>query len=128
MATAKTAPTPGPKPDFLVVENHLKCQTGDGEVSLDLRISLEKLELFMNMEDIEPKALPRHILNDIVNAEDKARLEGLTDGVEAYKIIMEFAKAIGGRLGMGLGESVPSIASSESTERPSDTTSDTDSE
>ena len=41
MATTKAKPEPRPKPDFLVDEDHLKCQNGEGEISLDLRVPIE---------------------------------------------------------------------------------------
>ncbi|TFC30113.1 hypothetical protein E3O55_08500 [Cryobacterium sp. MDB1-18-2] len=123
-----TSTTPGPKPAFLLVEKQLKCQTDDGEISIDTRIPLEKLELFMTLEQIPEKEIPRYILDTILSPVEKDKIEGLTDGVEAFTILLEFAKAVGTRLGMSLGESVPSTASSESTNGPSATTSDTASE
>lgn len=120
----KSAREPGPKPDYAVVENHLKCQTDEGEISIDLRIPIDRLELFMDMQDVEATKMPRHILDHILHPEDKAKIEGMRDGVKGYAILMKFAEKIGERMGAGLGESKGSTASSESTEEPSATTSD----
>ncbi|MFC5930933.1 hypothetical protein D6T64_12130 [Cryobacterium melibiosiphilum] len=130
MATVKTAPTPGPKPDYFVVEDHLKCQTGEGEKSIDMRIPLDRIELFMDMGelDLASQKLPRYTLDNILWPEDRDELVKMRDGAKVIEIITEFTKALGKRMGADMGESEPSIASSESIERPSDTTSDTDSE
>ncbi|WP_022886359.1 hypothetical protein [Glaciibacter superstes] len=129
MATAKTA-TPGPKPDFLVVEDHLKCQTNEGEKSLDLRIPLERIELFMNLEELKiPQSkMPRFIIDNILWPEDKATIEGMRDGAKALKILVRYSEVLGERMGAEMGESKGSTVSSESTVEPSATTSDTDSE
>jgi hypothetical protein len=119
---------PGPKPEYLVVEDHLKCQTPEGEVSIDLRIPINKLELFMEMDSIDQKKLPLYIREHILWPEDREQIEGLRDGARAFAILMEFAKRMAERMGVSLGELSPSTASSESTEGPSDTTSDTTSD
>jgi hypothetical protein len=126
----KTTPEPGPKPDYHVVEDHLKCQTSDGEISIDLRIPLEKIELFMDIGDldIDQRHFPRYLIDNILHAEDKAKLEGMRDGAKAIAIVAEFARQVGARMGADMGESSGSTASSESTVEPSATTSDTDSE
>lgn len=125
MTVAKKTPEPGPKPDYLVVEDHLKCQTAEGEISLDLRIPIERLELFMDMESIEEKKIPLYLRESILWPEDRATIEKMRDGAKAFAILMRYATEIGERMGVSLGESSPSTASSESTEGPSDTTSDT---
>lgn len=123
MVAKKTEP--GPKPEYLVVEDHLKCQTPEGEVSIDLRIPINKLELFMEMDSIDQKKLPLYIREHILWPEDREQIENLRDGARAFGILMEFAKRMAERMGVSLGELSPSTASSESTEGPSDTTSDT---
>lgn len=117
---------PGPKPDYLVVEHNLHCQTGEGEIVLDLRLPIAKLELLMDMEnlDIEDKKIPRWLLDNVMSEEDKATLEGMKDGGRAYAILMRYASAAGERLGASLGESQGSTDASESTEQPSQPTSD----
>ena len=128
MTTAKAKPQAGPKPDFLVVEDHLKCQTSEGEKSIDLRIPLERLELFMDMEGIDEKKMPLYLRERILWPEDRKTLEEMRDGAKAFQILMKFAEEVGKRMGASLGESSPSTPSSESTDGPSATTSDTDSE
>jgi hypothetical protein len=120
MATPRT---PGPKPDFLVVENRLKCQTDEGEKSLDLRIPIERLELFMDMEDLEAKAIPKFIRDHVLWPEDKAIILEMRDGAKALQILMKYAEEIGKRMGASMGESEGSTPSSEDTVEPSDTTS-----
>ena len=131
MAPTKTTPEPGIKPEFLVVENRLKCQTeADGEISLNLLVPLERIELFMDMGDleIEQKKLPRYLIDNIMDPADKATLEGMRDGAKAIMLAGKFAEYLGHRMGADMGESKGSTESSESTVEPSATTSDTASE
>lgn len=124
----KTTPEPGPKPDYLVVENNLKCQTSaDGEISLNLLVPLERIELFMDMGDleIEQKKLPRYLIDNIMDPADKAKLESMKDGAGAIMLAQKFAEYLGQRMGADMGESKGSTESSASTVEPSDTTSDT---
>jgi hypothetical protein len=123
MSTAKRTPEPGPKPKFQLVEHSLKCQTGDGEISLDTRISFERLELFMDMEGVEETKLPRFLLNEILSVEDRDTILALSDGVETFACLMEYAKSIGVRLKASMGESSGSSDSDETTEEPSGSTS-----
>lgn len=127
-APKRTTPEPGPKPDFLIVEDHLKCQTAEGEISIDLRIPLTRLELFMDMEGIDEKKMPLYLREQILWPEDRKKLEDMRDGAKAFQILMKFAEKVGERMGASVGESSPSTPSSESTGGPSATTSDTDSE
>ena len=127
--TTKTPPEPGPKPDYLVVEDHLKCQTNEGEISIDLRIPLKRLELFMEIDGKVSEAhMPRYLIDNILWPEDADKLDNMRDGAKALVIVMNVAKQLGERMGAEMGESQPSTPSSESTEGPSATTSDTDSE
>ena len=125
MATVKT---PGPKPAFLVVEDHLKCQTNEGEISIDLRIPLARLELFMDLGEADQKSVPRLIIDTILWPEDKATIEGMRDGAKAFGIILKFSEILGERMGADMGESKGSTPKSESIVEPSGTTSATDSE
>lgn len=122
--TTSRKPTAGPKPDYLVVEDHLKVQTAEGEKSFDLRIPLDRLELFMDMDQIEQKKIPRYMIDNILWEEDKATLEQMRDGAKAFQILIQMAKIIGDRMGANMGESSGSHEQSEPTEQPSDSTSD----
>jgi hypothetical protein len=124
----KTAPEPGTKPEYFVIEDHLKCQTNEGEISIDLRIPLKRLELLMDMDEIEQKKIPRHLLDNILNPADKATIEGMRDGAKAFKILIKVTEVLGERMGADLGESTGSTESSANTVEPSATTSDTASE
>jgi hypothetical protein len=121
--SAPTGREPGPKPDFLVVEHTLKAQTEEGELSLDLRLSIEELERFMEAQELEPIKIPRFIIDELLDEPTKRRLLGMKDGARAYAVVMRWAQEVGARLGASLGESAPSAASSTSTEPPSATTS-----
>ncbi|KQT75404.1 hypothetical protein [Microbacterium sp. Leaf436] len=120
----RAKPEPGPKPDFFVVEDHLKCQTPEGEVSLDLRIPIERLELFMNMDEIDEKLLPKYLREEILWPEDRDKIVNMRDGAKAFGMLMRYAEEVGKRMGAGLGESSPSTSSSEDTEGQSASTSD----
>lgn len=122
-----TSKTPGPKPDYLVVEDHLKCQTNEGEVSLDLRIPLARLELFMEIgeQDIPESRVHRYFIDNILWPEDKSALDGMRDGAKALEIVTTFIQLLGERMGADLGESEGSTDSSEGTGEPSATTSGT---
>jgi hypothetical protein len=121
--TAKRTPEPGPKPKFLVVEHTLKCQTGDGEKSIDLRVPFDRIERLMQMDGVEEKLIPRFLLEEILSEEDKATVLSLRDGAETFAILIEFSKAVTGRLNASLGESAGSSDSVQSTEEPSASTS-----
>ena len=118
-----SGPTPGKKPEFLVVEHSLKCQTEEGEISVDLRLPIPKLEQFMTAQDLEPMAIPRFILDKVLPSDMSERLLSMPDGAQAYKIVMRWSQEVGARLGASLGESPSSTDSSESTEQPSEPTS-----
>jgi hypothetical protein len=120
-----TSKTPGPKPKFQVVEHTLKCQTYDGEVSLDLRLPFEKLERMSELESVEPQKIPRMVLDEFLRPEEREVVANLTDGAEVFAILLQYANAVGERLGASLGESKRSSDSSGSTDQPSDSTSET---
>ncbi|OZD48574.1 hypothetical protein CH252_18760 [Rhodococcus sp. 06-1477-1B] len=106
---------PGPKPDFLVVEDHLKCQTAEGEVSLDLRIPIERLEMFMELDELDEKQIPKYLREQILWPEDRDKIVGMRDGAKAFAMLMRFAEEVGNRMGASLGEFSPSTSSSEGT-------------
>ena len=108
--TAKTAvkatAEPGPKPDFQVVEDSLKCQTKlDGEVSVSLVLPFVKVKKMIDIEDVPEAEVIDFILNDIMPEQESKKLLALKDGVDTFRIAMQYTKAIGERLGVSLGES-----------------------
>ena len=123
MSNKTSTQEPGPKPQFQIVEHWLKCQTGEGEKSLDLRVPFARIEKFMEMDGVEETKLPRFLLNEILSEEDKTTVLGLKDGVETFAILMEYSKAIAVRMQASMGESSGSSDSDETTEEPSATTS-----
>lgn len=103
MATTSSK-QPGPKPDFLVVEHNLHCQTDDGELVLDLRVPFDTLEVFSSIDGMEPKTIPRFLLENIVPEDKREQLRKLQDGAKTYAILMKYSEAVGERLGVSLGE------------------------
>jgi hypothetical protein len=134
MTSTPKPKTSGQKPDYAVIGHNLYAQSDEGEIVLDLRIPIKTLETFMTLEDklksdeIADKDMPRWLLDNVCSDEDRATLEGMKDGAKAYAILMRYSAEVGKRLGAGLGESVGSTDSSESTEQPSEPTSDTGTE
>lgn len=116
---------PGPKPDHVVIEHNLHSQTDEGELVLDLRLPVDRLELLMDMEDLDlpDKKIPRWLRENVLSDDDRAKIEGLKDGARGYAILMRYAQEVGLRLGASLGESQGSTDASESTEQPSEPTS-----
>ncbi|MET4094565.1 hypothetical protein [Arthrobacter sp. UYCu712] len=101
---------PGPKPKSIVVENTLKCQTVDGEISLSLLVPYPKLKLLLTLEDdnIEEAEMVDYILENILSEADAATLNGLSDGTETFIFAIEWMTALGERLGSSVGKSGPS--------------------
>lgn len=110
-AAVKTAGQPGPKPDFQVVEETLKCQTRNGEISLSLIVPFDAIEKMIDIEGQDEKKIPSFLMNEVLPEEASKTLRGLEDGAEAFRILTRYAEAIGERLGASLGESVGSSAS-----------------
>lgn len=101
----KTSGQPGPKPDFLVVEDSLKCQTGNGELSLSLVIPFDAIEKMIEIEDQDERKIPSYMMREIIPEQAAKDLRALPDGAEAFRILMTYAEEIGKRLGASLGES-----------------------
>jgi hypothetical protein len=97
-------PTPGPKPEFAIVEHTLKCQTPEGEVSLDLRIPLDSFDKLTQLEDMDEKESLPFIRNEVMPADVSKTITELRDGALAMKLIMKWIEAVGERFGASLGE------------------------
>jgi len=105
-AAVKTTAQPGPKPDFQVVEETLKCQTKlDGEVSLSLVLPFAKVKKMIAIEDVPEAEVIDFIFDEVMPEEEAKKVLGLQDGVDAFRIAMQYTKALGERLGASLGES-----------------------
>ncbi|WP_315913579.1 hypothetical protein [Arthrobacter sp. lap29] len=102
-ANAKSKPA-GAKPKFAVVEHSLKCQTSEGEVSLDLRLPLEKFEKLSELEDMTEKESLPYIRNEIMHADVRDPIMALRDGAESMELIMQWIEAVGERFGASLGK------------------------
>lgn len=110
----KGAPTPkrsaakpktaGLKPKFAVVEHALKCQTSEGEVSLDLRIPLDRFEKMTELEGMSEKDSLPYIRNEIMPDDVRDPIMGLRDGAESMVLIMKWIEAVGVRFDASLGE------------------------
>ncbi|MGL3804721.1 hypothetical protein ACSYDW_01350 [Paeniglutamicibacter sp. R2-26] len=95
---------PGPKPAVLVVENTLKCQTSEGEISLDLRIPLGAIRKLMKIEDQDDDVIMDFLLDEVIPADVVRQLENMKDGAEAIGLVMTYSEALGERLGASLGK------------------------
>lgn len=104
--TAKAVAT---KPKFLVVEDALKCQTENGELSIGLKIKFKIVRQLMKVEGgqtAEMEFFIDHVLDPkVVDALDEL------DSAEAATILGEFGDAVAKRMGASLGESEGSSAS-----------------
>lgn len=94
----------GPKPTYAVVENALKCQSWDGEISLDLRIPLGNFEKLTLLESMEESESLKYITTEIMPADVSKQIYGLRDSAEALKFTMKWIEAVGERFGASLGE------------------------
>lgn len=102
---------PGPKPDTLVVGEHLKCQSIDGEISLSLLIPYKKFKLVMSApEKIDDADMIDFLLEEVMDPADAETLNGLRDGAETLKFAMAWMDALGERLGASMGKSGPSLS------------------
>lgn len=108
--TAKTV-----KPKFLTVENTLKCQTVNGELSLPLSVSFGTVRKLMGGEtrtQFEEFELFLSIFDEGANK----RLDAL-DVAEASEILHAFSEALAEKMKVSLGKSDGSAPSSTSTEQ-----------
>lgn len=101
--TAKT--TPAAKPRFLVVEDTLKCQTEEGELSLPLKFKTKLLRQFGKLDQMDAFFL---IIDEVAGPETSAIIDEL-DIMETTGIMVEFFKIFEGRIQATLGESQSSL-------------------
>lgn len=109
-AAAKPKVT-GTKPRFAVVENALKCQSGEGEVSLDLRVPLSAIKRMQKLDDMPDEESLDYIIDEIMPADVNQAINGLRDGAEAMVFTMKWMEAVGERFGASMGELDGSSAS-----------------
>lgn len=102
----KTTGQPGPKPDFQVVEDTLKCQTKlDGEVSISLVLPYAAVKKMMDIDDVPEAEVVDFVIEQIMPPAESQKILSLQDGVDTFRIAMQYTKALGERLGASLGES-----------------------
>lgn len=100
---------PGPKPRSIVVEDTLKCQTKDGEISLSLLVPYKKIKLVTSIpEDVNDEDMLDFLLEQVIAPDDAETLLGLRDGTETFEFTMAWMDALGERLGASLGKYGPS--------------------
>lgn len=102
---------PGEKPKFAVIEHTLKCQTSEGEVSLDLRIPLDRFEKMTELDGMSEKDSLPFIRTEIMPDDVREPIMGLRDGAESMVLIMKWIEAVGVRFDASLGELDGSSAS-----------------
>ncbi|NVM97829.1 hypothetical protein [Arthrobacter sp. SDTb3-6] len=101
----------GTKPRFAVVEHALKCQTSEGEVSLDLRIPLDSFEKLAGLEGMSERESLPFIRKEIMPADVRDPIMGLRDGAESMELILKWIEAVGERFDASMGELGGSSAS-----------------
>lgn len=118
-ATASKATTrkAGPKPDFLVVEDSLKCQTSKGELSLQLTVTFGTIRKLMKLDEDDQFAEFEFFMDNVFTEEQNRRLDEL-DAAESARILTKFSNALAERMKVSLGESEGSSDSSTDTEQP----------
>lgn len=112
-ATQKTAAAKaaGPKPAFQVVEDTLKCQTENGELSLSLKIKFGVIRGLAQVSGTGDKfAEFDYIMQTLLTEEQNEALDDL-DSADAAEILTEYASALATRLTARLGESKRSSTS-----------------
>ncbi|WP_420179688.1 hypothetical protein [Paenarthrobacter sp. TA1.8] len=112
-----------PKPKFLVVENTLKCQTENGELSLPLSVKFGTIRKLMGGEQKTQYEEFEFFMSEIFSEADNKALDEL-DAPEAGEILTEYSEALSKRFQVSMGKSGGSSDSSESTEEQSPTTSE----
>ncbi|WOH20126.1 hypothetical protein IRJ34_07320 [Paenarthrobacter sp. GOM3] len=111
MARAAAAP----KPKFLVVENALKCQTANGELSLPLTVKFGTVRKLMGGENKTQFEEFEFFMTEIFDDAANAAIDAL-DTAEAAAVLTEFSDALADRMKVSMGKSAGSAASSTGTE------------
>ncbi|MBW4094584.1 MAG: hypothetical protein HIU81_03915 [Acidobacteria bacterium] len=100
--TARTAAKAPAKPEFLIVEHNLKCQTSAGELSLDLRVGRSTMKKFTAFEGKEGDEALDFLFDEVLPSPVAAQIEELGDFAEEMKLAMAWVEAVGERLGVTL--------------------------
>lgn len=93
-------PTPAEKPQFLVVENSLKCQTSEGEISLPLKFKTKLLRQFGQLQEMDAFFL---IIDEVAGPEVSAVIDEL-DIMETTEIMVKFFSVFEERVQATVGE------------------------
>ncbi|MDI2019698.1 hypothetical protein [Paenarthrobacter nicotinovorans] len=104
-----------PKPKFAVVENSLKCQTENGELSLPLTVKFGTIRKLLGSTGLTQFEEMEFFMTEIFSEADNRALDDL-DAAEAGEILTEYSDALSKRFKVSMGKSVGSSDSSESTE------------
>lgn len=111
MARAAAAP----KPKYLVVENTLKCQTANGELSLPLAVKFGTVRKLMGGEGKSQFEEFEFFMSEIFDDKANAAIDAL-DTAEAAEILTQFSDALADRMKVSMGKSAGSSESSMGTE------------
>lgn len=115
--TARKTAAAGPKPDFVVVEGSLKCQTSKGELSLPLTVSFGTVRKLMKLDGGDQFAEFEFFMDNVFTEDHNRQLDEL-DAAESARILTKFSEALAERMKVSLGESEGSSGSSTDTEQP----------
>ena len=91
------------KPKFLVVEDTLKCQTENGELSLSLKVKFGTVRGLMKVSGDTASEM-EFFMDKVLDEKAVAILDEL-DAAEAAEVLSEFGDALAVRMGARLGES-----------------------
>jgi hypothetical protein len=89
------------KPRFLVVENSLKCQTAEGEISLPLSFKTKILRRIGHLEEMDAFFL---IIDEVAGPEVSALIDEL-DVIETTEIMKRFMDEFQAKVQATMGES-----------------------
>jgi hypothetical protein len=103
-------PMTAAKPKFVTVENSLKCQTSNGELSLPLSVSFGTIRRLMGGEGKTQFEEFEFFMSEIFSDENNQALDVL-DAAEAAEILGEFSEALAARMKVSLGKSAGSAQS-----------------
>lgn len=103
-ASTKTAAETAEKPRFLVIEDTLKVQTEQGEISLPLRFKTKLLREFGKLEQMDAFFI---IVDSVAGPETAAVIDEL-DILETTEIMVQFFKHFEEKVQATMGESLRS--------------------
>ncbi len=111
-AGKSTSPkAPGPKPPFQVVEDTLKCQTENGELSLSLKVKFGTIRQLAKVSGSGDQFAEFDFLMEHIFTEEQNAFLDELDAADTAEILVKFSGALAERMSASLGESKRSSTS-----------------